>query len=239
MGTPLLAVETTQWIIAVGSISSALVALALALGLKDWIVRPRIRLVLRDPSQPDEISDRVVTTRMETGDLGAFVRVRLDNAGRSTARNVCVRVLKMHQWDADSAVWIRARPELDGRLLQPSNQLSMEPNLVDVFPHSDRIVDLASVDLDRATNAKAPLFIEISHPWPPNEANALEPGTWRLELMVCGDNVRAERTFITVAFDGTWPDADSAAIWDHFQVAGPFREAPGEVARGGSTRRPT
>jgi hypothetical protein len=30
-----LAVETTQWIIAVGSLGSALVALALAFGLKD------------------------------------------------------------------------------------------------------------------------------------------------------------------------------------------------------------
>jgi hypothetical protein len=43
--------------------------------------------------------------------------------------------------------WSRARPELDGRLLQPSNQLPGDRDLdtVDVFPESDRIIDLASV----------------------------------------------------------------------------------------------
>jgi hypothetical protein len=111
-----LAVETTQWVIAIGSLGSALVALALALGLKDWFFRPRLR-----------------------GD------------------------------------WIRSRPELDGRLLQPSNQLASEPDLVDVFPYSDRIVDLASVDHGRASERKSPIFVEISHPWPPNEANILDP----------------------------------------------------------------
>src|SRR5262249_9026228 len=54
-----VAVETTQWIIALGSIGSALIALALALGLKDWFFRPRVRLVLRHTNDPDEISDRI------------------------------------------------------------------------------------------------------------------------------------------------------------------------------------
>jgi hypothetical protein len=219
-----LAAETTQWIIAFGSIGSALIALALALGLRDWIIRPRVRVVFRDDSDPDDISDRVVTQRLDTGDVGAFVRVRLDNQGRSTARNAGLRLLKMHRWDADRARWTRARPELDGRLLQPSNQLPNEPNLVDIFPHSDRLVDLASVDPARVTSGKPALFIEISHPWPPNEANALESATWRLELLVCGDNMRAERCFITVAFDGAWPQPGNAAIWEHFRVNGPYRE---------------
>jgi hypothetical protein len=238
MRTQLLAVETTQWIIAIGSLSSAVIALALALGLKDWIVRPRVRIVLRDPSDPEQFSDRIVTKRLETGDVGAFVRVRLDNRGRSTARNVCVRLLKTHRWEPEQTTWIRARPELDGRLLQPSNQLSTEPNLVDVFPHSDRVIDLASVDLARADDGKAPVFIEIGHPWPPNEANTLEPGIWRLELMVCGDNVRADRTFIALAFDGTKPESDETAIWEHFRVRGPFREManPAELSSSGGDR---
>ena len=216
-----LAVETTQWIIAIGSLSSAVVALSLALGLKDWIVRPRVQLILSDPSNRAQISDRVVTQRLESSYVGAFVRVRLDNRGRSTARNVCVRLLKTNRWDPGTATWIRARPELDGRLLQPSNQLATEPNLVDIFPNSDRLIDVASIDLARASDGKTPLFIEISHPWPPNEANALEPGTWRLELMICGDNIHADRTFITLTFDGTWPESDPTAIWEHFVVHGP------------------
>jgi hypothetical protein len=222
VGAALVAVETTQWIIAIGSLGSALIALALALGLKDWFFRPRVRLVLRHASDPEESSDRIVTQRLGSGETAAFVRLRVDNSGRSTARNVAVRVLKVHRWDRASAEWVRSRPELDGRLLQPSNQLTSEPDLVDVFPYSDRIVDLASVDLARVTDAKNSIFVEISHPWPPNEANMLEPATWRLELMVCGDNITPERSFVTISFDGAWPQHDSSAIWEHFLVHGPF-----------------
>jgi hypothetical protein len=81
-----LAVETTQWIIAIGSFGSALVALALALGLKDWFFRPRLRLVLGHASDPEETSDRIVTKRLESGETAAFVRLRLDNRGLDCAK---------------------------------------------------------------------------------------------------------------------------------------------------------
>lgn len=222
----MIAVDTTQWIIAMGSLGSALIALALGLGLRDWVVRPRVRLVLRHATDPEEISDRIVTKRVGSGDTAAFVRLRVDNRGRSTARNVAVRVLKLHRWDPVGAEWIRSRPELDGRLLQPSNHLASEPDLLDVFPYTDRIVDLASIDLARVSDGVNPLCIEISHPWPPNEANFLEPAVWRLELLVCGDNIKPERTFVTISFDGAWPQAasESPAIWEHFLIDGPRPE---------------
>jgi hypothetical protein len=50
-----------EWFIASSSVASALLARALALGLKEWIFRPQVRLLLRHRSLPDEISDRVVT----------------------------------------------------------------------------------------------------------------------------------------------------------------------------------
>jgi hypothetical protein len=219
------AVPLTQWIIAIASLGSALIALALALGLKEWIFRPRVRLLLRRRSRPDEISDRVVTERIDTGETTAFVRLRLENRGRSTARRVGVRVLQVHGWDPARGRWSRARPELDGRLLQPSNQLPSEPDTVDVFPFSDRIVDLASVGRESADGRPQPAYVEIGHPWPPNLANALEPGTWRLELLVCGDNIAALRYFVTLAWDGEWPDGRADGIWDHFAVEGPTEEA--------------
>jgi hypothetical protein len=232
--TPVFAVALTQWIIAIGSIGSALVALALALGLRDWVFRPRVRLVLRHASDPEEISDRIVTKRLENAEAAAFVRMRVVNLGRSTARNVCVSVLKVHRWDAPRAAWIRSRPELDGRSLQPSNQLAAQPVLVDVFPHSDRIVDLAAVDLGRASNGGARFAVEISRPWPPNEANLLEPGVWRVELLVCGDNIKPARSFVTLSFDGIRPQPETLAIWEHFLVHGPASELsqpPEEAAR--------
>jgi hypothetical protein len=96
---------------------------------------------------------------------------------------------------------------------------------LDVFPYSDRIVDLASVDQGRASEGKSPVFVEISHPRPPNEANILEPATWQLELLVVGDNISPERSFVTLSFDGHWPPWDSPTIWEHFLVRGPYPEA--------------
>jgi hypothetical protein len=219
MNAAAAAVETTQ---AIGSLGSALVALALALGLKDWFFRPRDRLVLRHAVDPEEVSDRIVTKRLESGETAAFVRLRLDNRGRSTARNVGLSVLRVHRWDPETGAWIRSRPELDGRLLQPPNQLASQPDLVDVFPHTDQIVDLASVDFERVADGASPICVEISHPWPPNEANILEPATWRLELLIVGDNISPERSFVSLSFDGTWLQPDSAAIWEHFLVHGPL-----------------
>jgi hypothetical protein len=144
-------VETTQWIIAIGSLGSALVALALGLGLGDWLLRPRVRLVLGDASDSGEDSDRIVTKRIESGETAAFVRLRLENRGRSTARNAGVRLMAVRRWDPVRGRWLRARPELDGR----------------------------------------------------------------------GDNVRPERSFFTLTFDGRWSPPGSPTIWEHFLVRGP------------------
>jgi len=216
-----------QWFIATASVASAVIALALALGLKEWLFRPRIALLLRKPSAPDEVSDRVVTRRIDTGDLAAFVRLRVDNRGRSTALRVGVRVLQVHSWDGPRQQWTRARPELDGRLLQPSNQLpnDRDPATVDVFPDSDRIVDLASVACGAESDGASPVFLEIDHPWPPNGANRLEPGVWHIELLVCGDNITAQRYFVTISFDGQWPEPGTPNIWDHFRIDGPSLHA--------------
>jgi hypothetical protein len=215
------AVSLTQWIIAIASLSSAIIALALAFGLKEWIFRPKIRLLLRRRGEPDDVSDRVVTKRIDTGETTAFVRLRLENRGRSTARNVGVFVLQVHRWDDDARRWLRTRPELDGRLLSPSNQLPDDPDTVDVFPYSDRIIDLASVGYGKKADSGSPIFIEIGHPWPPNEANVLEPGVWQLETLVCGDNIHALRYFLTVTFDGRWHEDESAHVWERFVVEGP------------------
>jgi hypothetical protein len=69
---------------------SALVALALGLGLRAWVVRPRVR------------------PRRRATSACAFSR--------------CTAAIRRN------TAWIRSRPELDGRLRQPSNQLSASPS---------------------------------------------------------------------------------------------------------------
>ena len=49
----------------------------------------------------------------------------------------------------------------------------------------------------------------------------LDTGAWQLELLVCGDNIKAQRYFVTVSFDGTSPELESPEIWNHFRVDGP------------------
>jgi hypothetical protein len=121
---------------------------------------------------------------------------------------------------------VRARPELDGRLLQPSNQLASEPDLADVFPKSDRIVDRFRRPRSRDRRRQTAVRRKSAVHGHPTGANALESETWRLELLVCGDNIKPERSFVTLAFDGIWPQApvQSSDIWEHFVVHGPSPE---------------
>jgi hypothetical protein len=222
-----LAVEpipVTQWLIAVASLASALIALALAFGLKEWIFRPRVILILRDRDQPGEISDRVLTERITTGETAAFIRMRVYNTGRSTARNVAVRLLQTHRWDPATRTWRRARPELDGWLLQPSNQYQTKPDTVDVVPGSDRLIDLASAECGSDASTTNLFFIEITQPWPPNQANRFDRGTWQLQLLVCGDNIPARRYFVTIAFDAMITPPAGETIWDHFLANGPYTQ---------------
>jgi hypothetical protein len=230
-------VSLTQWLIAAGSLASALIALALAFGLKEWIFRPRIDLILRNEERQDEISDRVVTKRITTGETAAFVRMRVYNSGRTTARNVGIRLLETHRWDPAAQNWRRARPELDGWLLQPSNQHEAKPDTLDVVPGSDRLIDLASAEYTPGADGTLPFFVEIIQPWPPNQANRLDPGSWQLHLLVCGDNIPARRYHVTLTFDGATTPTDRDTIWDHFIVEGPYLQpAPAPTLPSRETR---
>jgi hypothetical protein len=52
--------------------------------------------------------------------------------------------------------------------------------------------------------------------------------------MVVGDNIKPDRSFVSLTFDGTWPHAESGSIWEHFVVRGPspeFAQPAVEAAR--------
>jgi hypothetical protein len=68
-----------------------------------------------------------------------------------------------------------------------------------------------------------PIFVESRYHLPPNEANILEPARRRLELLVAGDNIRLQRSLVTLSFDGTW-QPESLAIWEHLLVHWPLPE---------------
>jgi hypothetical protein len=41
---------------------------------------------------------------------------------------------------------------------------------------------------------------------------------------VVGDNIRPERSFVTLSYDGQWAQLDDPTIWEHFVVDGPHPE---------------
>ena len=45
-----------------------MIALSLGLGLKEWVFRPRLQLILGHPTRPDEVSGRVVTKWITNGE---------------------------------------------------------------------------------------------------------------------------------------------------------------------------
>jgi len=94
---------------------SALIARSLGLGLKEWVFHPRLQLILRHPTRPDEIKDRVVTKRITTGEAAAFIRLRVLNSGSSSARNAAIRLLQTHRWDHRSQT-LAARPARPRRM---------------------------------------------------------------------------------------------------------------------------
>jgi hypothetical protein len=94
------------------------------------------------------------------------------------------RRLRVHHCDPDTGAWIPSRPELDGRLLQPSDQLASQPDLVDVFPHTNRIVGLAWVDFERVADGASPIYVEISHPWPSNNQSFSLSSAMRLTTIL-------------------------------------------------------
>jgi hypothetical protein len=97
-----------EWFIASASVGSGLFAVALALGPKEWIFPPRVGLLHRHRSLPDEISDHVVTKRIDTGETAAFVRLPVA-AAASTDRRAPRRGVGLRPGQASSGATRHAR----------------------------------------------------------------------------------------------------------------------------------
>jgi hypothetical protein len=214
-GHSMLVASAMAWLSVLGTLGALLVALALGLGLGDWARRPK--LVLH--SDRDNPSDRVVTPDLEGRDVG-FLRIRVENRGRSTARDVQLSVGSVDQWVERTNRWRRVRPELDGRPLKWGG--SAQP-ILDVPPNVERPVDLLAITRDLAHQGAIPMTIFIQGEPPANRANDLPPGGWRIRLMLSADNSRAELYEVSVMFDGTWPAERVDQIWDAVVVRGPDR----------------
>ena len=211
----MLVASAIAWLSVIGTLGALVIALALGLGLGDWVRRPK--LVLH--SDRDNLSDRVVTLDLEGRGVG-FLRLRVENTGRSTARDVQVSVGSLDEWVDESGRWLRTRPELDGRPLKWGGS---SDSTVDVPPKVERSVDLLAITRDPARHRDLPMSIYIQGVPPANRANDLPPGSWRIRLMLSADNCAAKLYEVRLLFDGTWPAEPLDGIWDAVVMQGPAR----------------
>lgn len=210
----MLVASTMDWLGVLGTLGALVVALALGLGLGDWARRPKLGL----HSDRDNPSDRVVTPDLEGREVG-FLRLRVKNTGRSTARDVQVSVASVDQW-VETRRWLRTRAELDGRPLKWGGSTQ---SAVDVPPKAERPVDLLAITRDVARQGAIPMSVYIQGDPPASRANDLPPGGWRIRLMLSADNFSAEQYEMRVMFDGTWPAEPVDRIWDAVVLQGPAR----------------
>lgn len=212
---------SVEWIAAISTAAAAGIALLFGLGFKDWIFRPSVEL----SSDDDDPSSRLAFP-FSDGRVGGYARVQVSNRGRATARGINVRVGSVERWDG--AAWVRERSELDARALAWAN--TPTDATVDIPAGSARPLDLLAV-MQNANAGTAIMRLEIAigtigHPT--SGANFFtDPGSWRIELVVDGDNVEVMRRYVSLGFSAEWWDPASGNLWTHaVRIAGPSAHAP-------------
>jgi hypothetical protein len=119
------------------------------------------------------------------------------------------------------ALAARARPELDGVLLQPSNQYVSESGTIDVVSGPDQLIDLASASYSPTLTASTQGPARRD---PPPVATLSDQPTRTRNLAtrtaVRGDNIPGCRYYITGGLEGVVVPTNGQTIWDHFLVDG-------------------
>jgi hypothetical protein len=211
---------TLEWVSAIATIAAVVLALLLGLGLKDWLIRPSLKLTSAD----DDPSSRMAFP-FSDGRVGGWARIQVSNEGRAPARGIHVRIGSIERWDGEA--WVRERAELDARALAWAHVPAGVP--VDIPPGSTQPLDLISIHQgDDAGTAFMRLEISDYINSAPSSGGHLflEAGSWRLELVHDGDNVEATRHYVTIGFSAEWWDPGSGKLWTHSAVISGPRSSP-------------
>jgi hypothetical protein len=151
----------------------------------------------------------------------------VSNDGRGTARGLHVRLASIERWE--DGAWKRERSELDARELNWGNTPSGES--IDIPPHSSRPLDLISVHPRPESPGKAAMRLEIARDrvGPPTSGGDIfyDPGSWRIGLVLDGDNIEVMRRYVAVGFSADFWDPEGGRLWTHTaRIAGPTSKAP-------------
>jgi hypothetical protein len=158
--------------------------------LTSWYVRPKLRIDFRN----DE--NNVVTVEGTRGDgkVGAdiFVRVRVQNGGRSRAKSCNVFVTSVHEVRADGSLHLVLR---DSKVL---NWAGGSRLALDVPQRVEFYVDLLRVSKDEAD------WGMIFGLFNDQQKLQLYSGTYRFSLLISGDNASPSTCSMNVEYRQDW-----------------------------------
>jgi hypothetical protein len=186
--------SAAEWLTAIGTVGATIAAVALGLGLREWVFRPRLRVRF----SASRISDQVVMGILGGG-LAAYVRPGIANEGRAAANRVRVSLLELEQWDRENEGWRRVRPEMDAGTFIWSNRPG-EPAL-DIPPKSERPLDFFAIIRDLQEQGDMPMELQLGVR-PANRSDRLPPGSWRTKIEVSADNAPRRRLICRFVLTG-------------------------------------
>jgi hypothetical protein len=192
--------SAAAWTSAGLSFLAIVAAIALGLGARERVSRPRLRI--------HYFPEDHVLTHEDEGPR-AFVRLRVENTGKSSANNVRVTVIGIDCWVNDQ--WVSRHPEIEGAVLAWANrtgELSLE-----IPRNSKRPLDLFKIRRDWEAQGQMPITLMTTAlaqiPLPQD----LDPGSWRVKLESTADNASPHTGYVTFRFDGAWPAGPPESIW--------------------------
>ena|ERR1700730_6745033 len=157
-----------------------------------WL-RPRLKILFRDGEK-----GCCVQTRAAGGpNATRYLRLKVRNLGRSTARGVSVQVTKLTFSDPNTGSRIFDEDVMDLRLsLQRGDVLSFP-----IAPHGYRFVDLVYVN---ETELIHHYDFDVAPERLPEQGFGTDSGTYGAEIFAVAENAKAVRNYVTWSWDKTF-----------------------------------
>jgi hypothetical protein len=211
--------SAADWLVAVGTIATAALALLLATRdqLRSWLFQPRLRLKIKQ-GPPDCTTIKAKGVKIGTKGVAVpfqetqfYCRFSVDNEGRLRAVDVAVRLMRLWFLD-DQQVWTEDQSFFPMHLKWSHVGSTVTPAL---DPRLPRHCDFCH------TSENEPYLFHFETEVEPYEVApdvfpTIKPaGTYRVQLAVTATNARAQYSIVELKGDGEWSDSAGEMATKH------------------------
>lgn len=221
--TPTLA----DWLTAIGTISTAALALLLATRdqLQRWLFQPRLRLKIKQGSPDCTTIEAKGVMQTPKGivpfqETQFYCRFSVDNDGRRRANDVAVRLIRL--WRQEKAAWVEDESFFPLFLKWSHVGLTVTPALDPRLPRHCDFCHCTENEHDRFHLETEVEPYEVS---PGVFPTVKPPGTYRFHAAVTAANAPAQYAIVELTFDGQWSDDTTEMATHHL--------APNVLRQGG------